>query len=403
MEKDKLDILLDAMSERMAERKSAEDVKTKEAEKDSKIKDLETKVAKLEEASVKIGKGLTGTQFEVGRPDKYKGYSFKMQGTDAPELFPTNEKDKDAVIKEVIDVFAKHSNNPAIQKAAMQEGTSGEGSEYVPEQWYSNVIEKAKQVSVALQDCRRFPMTGNVLHIPSQGTSTSLTYAAEEAASTESEPGSADVDLTAGRFGLWGTISQELLDDAMIDMVSYITRDAVEACGKGIDDEVFNGTSAPFTAALGCGSTDVDMGTSGTATSYSDIVSRNFFDAIYSLVNVRRAGAKFYLAREIMPYVMNLKFGASDSALMSVNPSLIAGLPFVEVEQISGTDATSSDFILLGNLRNYALGVRSMSNAIEINPYGATQFKQHQVLFRFFIRMAGAPIFTDHFVNIKTV
>ena len=373
---------------------AVKEIKTENAE-------LKQKVAVLEAAPVKDA-SILSSGIEVGRPATYKGFNFKVQGTDSPELMPKNEKDRDAVVKEVIDCFAPYSKNAAIRKAAMQEGTAGEGLEYVPEQWFNTVIEKARLVSVALADCRRFPMAGNVLHIPVQGTSVSLTYAAEESASTESEPGSADVDITAGRFGLWGTISQELLDDAMIDMVSFITRDAVEAAAAKIDDECFNGTSAPFTALLGAGSTDVTFGTSNTATSYTDCVSRNFFDAIYAIASTRTTGAKFYLPRAMMPYVMDLKFGASDSALMSVNPSLIAGYPFTIVEAISGTDATSSDFVTFGNLQHYALAVRSMSTAIEINPWGSTGWKQYQVLFRFYIRMAGAPIFADHFVNMKT-
>jgi len=377
----------------------------KEANKElvDEVKTLKADIELLKAAPAKNTEFLKGSGIEVGRPDYYKGFNFKVQGTDQPDLLPKNDKDRDRVVKEVIDIFSKYSKNPLIQKAAMQEGTSGEGSEYVPEQWFNTVIEKARLVSVALTACRRFPMAGNVLHIPKQGTSVTLTYAAEENASTESEPGSADVDITAKRYGLWGTVSQELLDDAMIDIYSYITRDAVEAAGQKIDNLVFNGDAYAFTGILGGGSTDVTFGASNTATSYTDMVSRNFFDAIYSLAGIRRRGAKWYLPREIMPYVMNLKFGASDSALMSVNPSAIAGYPFEEVEAITGTDATSTDFILFGNLDNYALGVRSMSQGIEVNPWAGTQFKQHQVLFRYFLRMAGAPIFADHFVNLKTL
>jgi len=378
------------------------DIEVKINSFEERMKAVDEKVQKLEETPVVKTDALRGSGIEVGSPDYYKGFNFKIQGKDAPEFMPKNEKDRDAVVKEVIDVFAPLSKNAAIRKAAMQEGTAGEGLEYVPEQWFNTVIENARLTSVALNDARRFPMAGNVLHIPVQGTSVSLTYAAEEAASSESEPGSADVDITAGRFGLWGTISQELLDDAMIDMVSYITRDAVEALGQTIDDEVFNGTSTPFTGVLGGGSTDVTFGASNTATSYEDMVSRNFFDAIYGIASNKSRGAKFYVPRGVMPYIMNLKYGASDSPLMSMNPSTIAGYPFEIVEAIGGTDATSTDFITFGNLQHYALAVRSMSQAIEVNPYGATQFKQYQVLFRFYVRMAGSPIFAANFVNMKT-
>ena len=363
---------------------------------------LKAEVDALKAAPVKNAEVLKGSGIIVGKPSLYKGMNFKVQGTEAPELMPANEKERDEVVKELIDVFAPYSKNPLIRKAAMQEGTAGEGLEYVPEQWFSTVIEKARLTSVALRDARRFPMAGNILHIPVQGTSVSMTYAAEENASTESEPGSADLDITAGRFGLWGKISQELLDDSMIDLVSYITRDAVEELGQTVDDEVFNGTSAPFTALIGAGSTDVTFGSSNTATSYTDMVSRNFFDAIYSLASIRTSGAKWYLNRTLMPYIMDLKFGASDSALMSVNPQMIAGFPFELVEVITGTDATSSDFMSFGNMQHYALGVRSMSQAIEVNPYSGDEFKKYQVLFRFYVRMAGAPIFADHFINLKT-
>ena len=81
---------------------------------------------------------------------------------------------------------------------------------------------------------------------------------------------------------------------------------------------------------------------------------------------------------------------------------MIAGFPFELVEAISGTDSTSSDFIIFGNLQHYALGVRAMSQAIEVNPYGSTAFKAYQVEYRFYVRMAGSPIYTDHFVNMVT-
>lgn len=395
IDKDKLDEMLKAMAERKAELDEKEN-------EDTKIKDLEEKIIKLEKIAVKNVEMLQGSNITVGKPDMYKGFNFKVQGIDAPEMLPSDEKTRDAVVKEVIDVFAQYSKNPAIKKAAMNEGDSGQGAEYVPELWFSTVIEKARLVSVALQDCRRFPITaGYVMNIPKQGTSATLTSAEEEAASTESEPGSADEQITAVRYGLWGKFSQELLDDAMIDIVSYITRDAVEAAGQKIDDLVFNGGTG-FTGIMDNASNSVTFGANNDAVSYANMVSKNFFDAIYAVASVRRAGAKFYLNRALMPYIMNLKFGASDSPLMTFNPSSIAGWSHTEVETLDGTDSTSTPFILFASLLNYALGVRSMSSAIELNPYAGAEFKQHQVLYRYYLRMGGVPIFNDLFTVIST-
>jgi len=173
--------------------------------KNARIKALEDKVTKLEAAPV--GKVPAGN-VEVGDPDKYKGFMFRRQGMDSPQYFPTDVKLKSRIVKEVIDLFAPMASKRSdVYKAAMQEGTAGEGLEFVPEQWAQNVEEKARLVSVGLRDCRKFPVAGNVLHIPKQGTSVTVTWANEESASSESEPGTATLPLTLKRLGLWGTVS----------------------------------------------------------------------------------------------------------------------------------------------------------------------------------------------------
>ena len=136
------------------------------------------------------------------------------------------------------------------------------------------------------------------------------------------------------------------------------------------------------------------------------MVSRNFYDAAFAMASVRRRGAKYYLPKELMPYVQSLTTGTGGVPLMSMlggaQTATIAGYPFTEVEAIDGTDATSSDFVLFGSLQNYALGVRLLPNSIELNPYAGTEFKQFEVLFRMYARLAGAPVFNDVFVTMNT-
>lgn len=394
MDKDKLKALKAELDKLNAE-------ETAEKTKEDKIAELEAKINKMESAPVTKEK-VTGT-IEVGNPAKYKGFMWRAQGVDDPGMLPDDEKTKDKVIKEVLDMFSV-ARDGKVYKAAMQEGTSGEGLEWVPEEWVMTIIEKARLISIALQDCRRFPMTNQKLHIPVQGTSVTVTWANEESASSESEPGSADVDLTAKRVGLWGKISKELLDDAVSDIVSYVTRDVVEALGQEIDDQVFNGSQ--FTGLLNAATNTVTFGSSNTATSYVNMVARNFYDACFSLPNVRRRGAKFYLPKELLPYIQSLTTGTAGTPLMSylggAQTASIAGYPFVEVEAISGTDATSSDFISFGSLQNYALGVRLLANTVEVNPWAGDEFKQYQVLYRLYARLAGAPLFNDVFVTMNT-
>lgn len=395
MDKEKLLALKAELDKLNKDKVDADEAKVTELE--TKTADLETKIAKLEETPLRPALSL-----EVGAPADYKGFKFHKQGTEDPDMLPSDPKRKERVVKELLDILSIYKDKNTFK--VMAEGDAGAGLEWVPEEWVMNVEEKARLISVALQDCRRYPMAANVMHIPKQGTSVTVTWANEKAASSQSEPGTADLDLTAKRVGLWGKFTRELLDDALNDVVSFITRDVVEALGQEIDDQVFNGSQ--FTGVLGAASNSVTFGTSNTATSYADMVARNFYDAIYKMAQVRRRGAKFYLPKEMLPYVQNLSTGTGGVPLMSIlggaQAATIGGYSFSEVEAIDGSDATSTNFCLFGSLQNYALGVRLLPNSIELNPYAGTEFKQFEVLFRMYARLAGAPIFNDVFVVMKT-
>jgi len=364
----------------------------------AKIADLEAKIEKLE--AIPVTKDIV--TFEVGAPADYKGFKFHKQGTDDPNMMPSDPKRKERIVKEVLDMISVYKEKGVFK--VMTEGASAAGGLFVPEEWVMNVEEKARLVSVALQDCRKYPMANNVLHIPKQGTSVTVTWANESSASSQSEPGSAGTQLTAKRVGLWGKFTQELFDDALNDIVSYITRDIVEALGQEIDSQVFNGSQ--FTGLLTSATNTVTFGATNTATTYTSMTSRNFYDAIFKMAAVRRRGAKFYLPKELMPYIQSLSTGTGGVPLMSylggAQAATIGGYPFSEVEAIVGTDATSTDFVSFGSLQNYALGVRLMANSIELNPYAGTEFKQFEVLFRMYARLAGAPIFNDVFVTMNT-
>ena len=370
----------------------------KDAANDATIKTLEDKIEKLE--AIPVDKQMN---IEVGPPDNYKGFKFHKQGMDDPLMLPSDPKRKERVVKEFLDMISIYKEKDVFK--VMNEGTGSAGGDWVPEEWVMNVEEKARLISVALQDCRKYPMAANVLHIPAQGTSVTVTWANESAASSQSEPGAADVDLTAKRVGLWGKFTRELLDDAVNDIVSFITRDVVEALGQEIDNQVFNGTE--FTGVLAAATNTVTYGAANTATSYTDMVARNFYDAIYKMAAVRRRGAKFYLPKEQLPYIQSLTTGTGGVPLMSLlggaQTATIGGYSFSEVEAIDGTDSTATDYCSFGSLQNYALGVRLLPNSLELNPYAGTEFKQFEVLFRMYARLAGAPIFNDVFVTMNTV
>lgn len=404
---DKLDALVDAIEKRFVERADADKKNKEVVDKEAVIKTLEEKVAALE-ASPVLKKDFN--TIEVGTPDMYKGFNFKRQFASHKFLAPENEATKDKAVKEMLDIVDIFKNKGFVNKAAMQIGTATEGGNLVPETWANEVQMKAALYSVAMQDCQtfNFPDGASELNIPKQANGFTITWANEEAASSESEPTVGTVQLQANRGGFWGVMSQELLDDAGYDVVGFLTKLAVQAMAQEIDNQVFNGTT--FTGLLPSISTNAKrwgMTTSaaGAGTDAGDMTALDWANAISLISASRRIGAKWYLAKEVLPYIRTLTTGSAGVPLMDMvsgTPSpTIFGYPVVEVDAISGTDsAVAQKMVAYGNLNNYALGYKLLPNSITMNPWAGTEFKQNQVLFRMYMRADGAPLFEENFASL---
>lgn len=395
---DKFDELYKAFKDRMEAEAKEKEVADKAVAKEAEITALKEKVEKLEKASAT---GRSYGDVQVGAPDMYKGFRFKKQFSMAPEVAPKDPAEKEAVVKDALDFIAKSKGQ--LNKTTMGETVSGYGDDFAPEIWLATIEEMARLQSVALQDCRRFPMASDTLIIPKQGTAASGSWTNENTAPSVGEPGSDSLTLTAKRYRILGNISEDLLDDANSDVVGYLTRECVEVYGQEIDNQVFNGDQ--FTAVMDISnSNDVTFGASNTATSYKNLVAQNFYDARAKLPKVRRQGAKWYMAPELYAVIAGLNTGTGGVPLVNYlgaeQSTMVAGFPVTEVESISGVDATSTPFIAFCSLQNYALGVRFIPSSVKLSY--EVGFTNGTVCFRFFSRIIGAPLHSSLFVLLKT-
>lgn len=397
--------------EKRFEEKLAQKVKEEEVERLKKVEkeyeELKQKMVDNETTAYILPNGST---FKVGAPDNYKGFNLKAQGQDilSKKIFSgMTEKQVEGIKRCMIDAIAPAAaeHNPLVRKAILTTGTTSGGAELMAETWFPSVILHAAEVSYALQRCRRFMInTGNTMHVPKHGTSVSFNYAGEDAALTESEPGTADFDLTAGKYGLFGKFTIEMMTDSLTDLVSYINYDVNIELPQKIDNLMFNGDAHAFTGALAGAGNTVVFGASNSATSYTNMVSKNFTQVKSAMSLARgRLGAELYGHRDLRGTFEDLVKVTGVSALYNPDKDTINGIPFNESEVITGTDATSTNFILYGNLQNYALGIRAMSSNIELNTQGGTtEWSKGEILYRFFVRACGTPVFANYFVAMKT-
>ena len=350
-------------------------------------KGLKDKVEKLE--SLPLQKLVLPNGGSKG-VEVYRGYSLAKQGMQVkfadPEL-------REKYAKYIIDV---------IQKVAMTEGTPGQGGYLVPEEYASGILALARLNSFCLTECDVIDMGTDTLRLPAESTTVTVNTAAEENANAESEPTVSEVVLTPVRFGATSTASKEFLDDAQIDVVSWLTGLFAEAIGQRLDSEVLNGNV--FDGIFDhCTFNDVTFN-AGAGNSYADMIAEDFSEAISMMAANRSAGAKFVMHRKVFHYVRTIKDSLGQPIFANPGggvPGTIYEYPYILSDVAPSVDSTSADFISFGNLKNYIIGRRVADMSLAMDPYGL--FTNYQIRFRFATRWAGKPKFEDSFVRMGTL
>lgn len=335
----------------------------------------------------------------------YKGYDMSVQGLalyerlkertkelgrdmvkdiyGRPFIKIADEERRERYAKFLIDVITNPSP-PHMRKAAMQEGTGSEGGYIVPDEFTAEILAFARLQSLALQYCRIWPMSSDTRKIPAEDGAVSVAWTAEEDAATESEPTLAEVELSAKRLDAYSIASNELLQDAAVDVVSWLTELFGEAIGQELDNQVFNGTGDPcsgvFTAAAG-----YSVVMASGLVSWSSITADHLSEMIKKLPVNRLAGGRFYLHRDIMHYVRTLKDDNGAYVFAKPGngvPGTIWEYPYSVSEKapsVSGTEANTCK-VAFGNLRYFAMGRRLQSMSLDVDPYGL--FTKYQTRFR---------------------
>jgi len=317
---------------------------------------------------------------------------------------------RDAYSKFLINCIKASQGDPKAQasladakaKAAMQEGTTTEGGYLVPDEYTNEILAFARLSSVALQYCRLWNMSTDVRRIPAENAAVSVAWTAEEGTITESEPTVAEVVLTAKRLDAYSKVSNELLQDSAVDIVSWLTELFAEAMGQELDNQVFAGTGDPISGltTAACGYSVV---LSSGNTNISAVTGTNLSDMISKLSANKRAGARWYFEKSVFHFVRTLK--DSNNAFL-YNPiggaqaNTIWGYPYTDCEKMPSTNSANSPFALFGNLRYFALGRRLQSTTLDVDPYGL--FTTYQTRFRIVQRWGLAIGLANGFVRAVT-
>ena len=380
----------------------------------SEVKSLSDRLEKIEKSPIIAAPNLN-LKFEKS----YKGYNLDEQGgklieraanskhASSFQTFRSEEK-MYGFKRWMIDVVRAMTGDVKTGmelKAAMSEGTASQGGYLVPIEYQWDLVQLARDVSFILNAATMYNMSSNVLKLPAEASLVSMNWIAEAGAITASDPTFGQVTLTANKLaGLTTAMSNEVLADSALDIVSMLAEQFSYATGLELDNQALNGTGSPvsgvLTAAAGY---SVVLGSGSTA--FSAITFDVIRSAIRKLAIADAAQASFVYSKDVAFYTEILKdnYGRylyRDPA-GNLPPQLWNKTIFQSAKAPQEADSgTGKGFIALGDWSKFYIGRRRGDMTIDVDPYGS--FANDGVRFRMVTRWALALARSTAFCRIVT-
>jgi HK97 family phage major capsid protein len=252
---------------------------------------------------------------------------------------------------EYVAAFKAHMRRGDVS-AAMSKGTDADGGYLAPVEWDRTLTGKLKRVSPIRANARVISITTAGFKKLFTDRAVGSGWVGETAARPQtSTPQLASLDFPLGELYANPAISQQLLDDAAIDLEQWLSDevDTEFARQEGIAFLSGNGTNKPHGiltyVAGGANATRHPWGpipvvNSGTA---ATITADGFLDLFYALPGEFRANAKLYTSRGAQVAMRKLKDGQNNylwqPSFAAGQPATLAGESIVDIPDMPAVAA----------------------------------------------------------------
>lgn len=237
---------------------------------------------------------------------------------------------------------------------ALQIGTDTEGGYLVPDEYEKALIE-------ALQEQNIFRQLAHVIHtssgdrkIPVVTSKGTAAWIDEEQQYPESDDAFGQVSIGAYKLATMIKVSEELLNDSVFDIPSYIAREFARRIGAAEEEAFFtgNGTGRPLGILAATGGAQVGV----TAAKADAVTFDEVMDLYHSLRTPYRRNAVFIMNDSTVKALRKLKNGAGDyiwqPSVTANTPDTILNRPVV-TSGFMPTLATGNKTILFGDMGYY--------------------------------------------------
>ncbi len=260
------------------------------------------------------------------------------------------------------DAFWRTMRNKAVPREvlnALQVGENTEGGYLVPDEYERTLIEKLEEENIFRQFAHVIRTSTGDRKIPVVASKGKAQWIEEEAQYPESDDSFGQVNIGAFKLATMVKISDELLNDSVFDMPSYIAREFARRIGAAEEEAFFtgNGTGKPTGILAESGGADIGV----TAAKADAVTFDEVMDLFYSLRAPYRRKAVFFMNDSTVKSLRKLKNGNGDyiwqpSPILG-NPDTILGRP-VYTSSFMPELKTGNKSILFGDLSYYWIADR---------------------------------------------
>ncbi|MGJ4852031.1 phage major capsid protein [Bacillota bacterium Meth-B3] len=257
---------------------------------------------------------------------------------------------------------------------ALKIGEDDHGGFLAPDEFQRTLIEALQEQNIFRGLAKVITTSSGDRKIPVVASKGSASWIDEEAAYPESDDTFGQVSIGAYKLATMIKVSEELLNDSVFDVPSYIAREFARRIGAAEEEAFFtgNGSGKP----LGILATTGGAETGVTAASATAITMDEVMDLFYSLRAPYRRGAVFLMNDSTVKALRKLKNGQGDYIWQ---PSVTAGTPDtilnrpVYTSAFMPTIAAGAKSILFGDLGYYWVADREGRSFKRLNElYAAT-------------------------------
>lgn len=242
------------------------------------------------------------------------------------------------------------NDRKGLEERAQYVNTTNDGDVLIPEQIADEILRKMEEASPVFEQARKYPSVNGTLKIAKENTDDQAGFVGEN----EEIPSIAlkfkHVTLTQKRVGAAVTLTQQLLNDSAMDLLSYSADLLARRTARAVEKSIFKGLGQErgFVGILSNEVTDsedlnkVKISANVTVEELADITG--------SLNPAYLDGAAFYMSREVFNGIRKLKDGTGDFLLQNGTVNGVIGSTILGFPVYVSDVLDKKDGIIFGNI-----------------------------------------------------